>query len=126
VLVPVKTNRPNMQTDSIGEHLMLMIRSEQMNTFAEFSEVRFIEEMTTILKSEFPEAQEIPSQELQEMIRRQMANSIEYGLETEQQAAAYIITVWLMDDDFDTSFKEVHETLQNGSVLPSTLERSTS
>ena len=105
---------------------MLMIRSEQMNTFAEFSEVRFIEEMTTILKSEFPEAQEIPSQELQEMIRRQMANSIEYGLETEQQAAAYIITVWLMDDDFDTSFKEVHETLQNGSVLPSTLERSTS
>lgn len=87
---------------------MLIIRNDQM---AALGVSRFTERMAELLREEFVEVADVQVDKLKEELRRQIEKAADYGLESEQHVAAFVITAWLMGKDFDRTYEAAGHVL---------------
>ena len=64
-----------------------------------------------ILLTHFPDAAAVPDAEMARSIRRQISQAERYGFITHQDIATYVISAWLLGEDFDTSFPAAQRIL---------------
>jgi hypothetical protein len=83
---------------------MLVINTEQLGTLDKVAEADFVGRAATFLIESFPEAANLPAEELVAAVGRQIDKAKGYGLASERQAAAYLISAWLLGEDFDSRF----------------------
>ncbi len=98
----------------------MIIRKEQMTALSLGTEERFGDRLVAFLRQEFPEAAAQPLQELKAAVQQQDTKARQYGLDNGQDIAVYVVTAWLLGEDFDTEFPAAAETL--GSTLSSDLK----
>lgn len=70
------------------------------------------------LQEKFPEARLIPEDSLIPAIHAQIIHAYIYKLETEQQFSDYVVTAWLLGQDFDTEFPVVKEIMDSSDLTP--------
>jgi len=97
---------------------MLKIRSEQMVSLQSAEEKRFLDRLVDFLQSEYDEAKKVSPDDLRPIVEQQIKNAQKYGLVTEQQAAIYVITAWLMGEKFDVEFDAPREVLPSHLYTP--------
>lgn len=54
------------------------------------------------------------SEQMKAWIHAQVCRACEHGFDTEQSIATYVLTAWIMGDNFDRSFPAAHCVLQSG------------
>lgn len=89
----------------------MQINEKQMEAFSAEALGEFEERLTDFLRDEFPDAQEVPREELLPDVHEQVGKARSYSLETEQQIANYVTTAWLLGQQFDTEFSAAKEML---------------
>ena len=89
---------------------MLKIRETQVEQLAPFRR-----RMRDLLRQHFADARAMSARKLDAAISRQTRAARSHGLWTERQLAVYILTAFLLGEEFDTRFPAA------GSVLDSTL-----
>ena len=99
----------------------MVIRSQQIHKLERYLQAQYENRLVRFLYDEFPEAGAEPEEDLRTEVGRQIARAREYGLETEQQIASYLVAAWLLGSDFDLEFEGANEIL---SCLASTPEVS--
>jgi hypothetical protein len=96
---------------------MLTIRKSQ---FTQMGELSFLERLRSVLRESFPEAvRAIPGAELDAEILRLVHRAEAYGLKSEQSAAIFVTTAWMLGRDFDTRFEDVQTTLKSTGLTQS-------
>ncbi|WP_069472286.1 hypothetical protein [Candidatus Marithrix sp. Canyon 246] len=96
----------------------MQIRQEQMDTFSQAELTKFEARIADFLYSEFPDAPEVPREQLIPAIHEQVTKARSYGLETERQIANYVTTAWLLGQQFDTEFPAAQEMLKSSEYMP--------
>ncbi len=86
----------------------MIIRREQL---ASLGESRFRDRFRALLKECFEDARSISPDDLNAAISSQLKKAERYGLTSEQPAATYIMSAWLLGSDFDARFPAVGERL---------------
>ena len=90
---------------------MLKLREAQIDQLAPFRR-----RMRDLLRRHFPETREVPARQTDAAISRQVKAGRAHGLWTERQLAIYVLTAFLMGENFNTQFPAVEAVL--GSDLP--------
>lgn len=93
---------------------MLKLRNKQIELIGTDSSGRLRE----FLCSSFPEAKEIPKEEMNEQLMKLTERSKKYGLYLETQVAPFVVCAWLMGLEFDEQYGVVRKTL-NDPILSS-------
>lgn len=78
---------------------MLKIREAQVDQLAPFRR-----RMRDLLRRHFPETREVPARQVDAAISRQTKEGRSYHLVTERQLGIYVLTAFLLGEDFDTKF----------------------
>ncbi len=80
---------------------------------AELGEASYLHRMRQYLYDNFPEARQVPADEMEAAITDLTNKAAVYNLTQETDVAAFITTAWLMGLDFDQKFTAVGNTLSN-------------
>ena len=88
---------------------MLKIREAQVDQLAPFRR-----RIRDLLRRHFPETREIPARQTDAAISRQIKEGRTYGLWTERQLAIYVLTAFLLGEDFDVKFPAANAVLRSG------------
>jgi hypothetical protein len=78
------------------------------------SEEDFTIRVAIFLRDTFPDAEDVARDELVRTVGEQVHRAMRYGFSAEQDIATYVITAWLLGEDFDTEFPAA------GQILTST------
>ncbi|MGA2137149.1 MAG: hypothetical protein ABSH50_33075 [Bryobacteraceae bacterium] len=82
--------------------------------FAALGEQSFTDRIRGTLTELFPEqTRQIPPASLDAQILKEVRNAAGYGLVSEQAAATFVMTAWLLGPGFDKKFPAVQEYLTN-------------
>ena len=92
----------------------MVIRRKQLRRLADSGRQQYVTKLTDFLNERFPESANVPREELQAEVSRQVERAAEHGLETEQQAATYTVTAWLAGRDFDVRYAGAAAILHSG------------
>lgn len=76
----------------------MRIRREQ---FDQAALDEFVGRFRALLHAQFDDARDVPRDELDSAIRRQVGRAQRYGFVTEEDVAIYVLTAWLMGETFD-------------------------
>jgi hypothetical protein len=76
----------------------------QLDAFSADVRARQEQRITDLLRSEFPEAQQIPEKELDQIVHEEIGRAERYGLVTERQAFSFVTAAWMLGRGFDTRF----------------------
>ena len=87
---------------------MFQLRSEHLRAIAEED---FVVRVANLLGDLFPDAQDLPRDELIRSVRAQMRRAMGYGFIAEQDVASYVVTAWLLGESFDTEFPAAGQIL---------------
>ena len=94
----------------------MVIRKSQ---FDQMATERFLDRVVEILCASYPDANSFLASETgQTALRQQYGKAVGYGLSSEGPAARYLITAWLLGEDFDTRFPAMYEVLSDASLAP--------
>ncbi len=88
----------------------MIIRRDQT---AYLGKLAFIHRIRKLIWKQFPEALSVPRHELDAQIFRQLQRAERYGLHSENAAATYVMTAWLLGPEFDQEYPAVHDRLSN-------------
>ncbi|HRI66252.1 MAG TPA: DUF4123 domain-containing protein [Polyangium sp.] len=99
--------------------VLLKLRPAQMRAFAQASDERFVDRTTLFLQSEFPDARKQSRGTLKMGVADQIAKARLHGFTTEIQLVTYVVTAWLLGENFDEEFPAVKETLASPVMSPS-------
>jgi hypothetical protein len=89
----------------------VIIRKQQLTFLNEHQAATYELRLTRFLREQFPEAAEVDAAELRPAVAAQICKGRAYGCEDEQDAAAYVITAWLLGTDFDARFPAARDVL---------------
>jgi hypothetical protein len=89
----------------------LKIRKELFDALNQQHEARYVSRLTNFLRERFPDAAQEPVEKLRPEVTAQIAKARGYGLSTEQELADYVISAWLLGQDFDKDFPAAREVL---------------
>ncbi|WP_428034723.1 hypothetical protein [Amphritea sp.] len=79
----------------------------------ELSEASYLHRMRKYLYDSFPEARDVPVDDMETAITALTNRAAIYNLTQETDVAAFIVTAWLMGLDFDQKFTVVGNVLAN-------------
>ena len=96
----------------------MKISAEQMKTLNEVAVSDFDQRLVNFLREQFEGARAVPDPQLQQGIRGQVQRAGRYGLDSEQQLAAYVTTAWLLGEDFDETFPRIRTVLCSPAYQP--------
>lgn len=96
----------------------MKIHKDQIATFEQIELTKFGLRIADFLQSQFPDAEEVSQEELLPVIQKQIKNAQVYGLRTEQQIVIYVVTSWLLGEQFDTEFPAAQEMLKSSEYSP--------
>jgi hypothetical protein len=89
----------------------MLIRREQFSALAGPVGTEFAARLALLLQQHFEEARQVPSRQLQDDIARTVRRAQVYGLATERDAAAFVITAFLLGENFDDDFPAAQQVL---------------
>lgn len=97
-----------------AEKNVLKLSQEQLDHLGGQS---YAERMRRYLNEQFPESNEVPSQELETTILELTERASGYKLILETDVAAFITSAWLLGLDFDQQIPVIKETLEDRDKL---------
>jgi len=106
----------------------LKIRKQQFDVLNQQQEADYELRLTRFLRMQFADAAAEPVEKLRPEVAGQIAKARRYGLLTEQEVASYVISAWLLGQDFDKEFPAAQEVLTapvSGNVKACFLEQWT-
>lgn len=106
----------------------MKIRKQQFDALNQQQEAGYELRLTEFLRKQFADAAVKPVAKLRPEVAGQIAKARGYGLLTEQEVASYVISAWLLGQDFDKEFPAAQEVLTapvSGNVKASFLEQWT-
>jgi hypothetical protein len=89
----------------------MRLRREQFTALAGPVGTEFASRLALLLKQDFEEARQFPPEQLQDDITRTVRRAQAYGLATERDAAAFVITAFLLGEEFETDFPAAQQVL---------------
>jgi uncharacterized protein YpuA (DUF1002 family) len=92
---------------------MLTIYKTQLSILSDAKKEEFIQKMASLLRSEIEEVAELNDIELKHEIEKQISKAKQYGLNLNSSLTTYIITAFLMGENFDTDFNRANEILMS-------------
>ena len=94
-----------MQPFKIGER--------QLTAFREDAERRYVASVVTFLKKHIPEAADEKPETLSAFVSALVDKAKGYGLTTRREAAIYVITAYLLGDNFEAGFERARRVLSS-------------
>lgn len=91
----------------------MILRKEQLTFLNEHQAATYELRLTRFLREQFSDAAEADPAELRCEVASQIRKGRVYGCEDEQDAAAYVITAWLLGTDFDARFPAARDLLRS-------------
>lgn len=91
----------------------MRIGPSQMDAFAVDVRARQEKRITDLLRSEFPDAQQVPERELDQIAHEEIGKAEAYGLVTERQAFTFVTAAWMLGRGFDTAFPASRQMLSD-------------
>ena len=92
---------------------MIRIRLEQ---FRLMGQEEFGVRMAALLAEQFSDAAELCRDELLTGVREQVVRAQRYGFLAEQDVAVYVLTAWLLGEDFDKELPAAEQILNSGDA----------
>ena len=92
---------------------MFKITAQQMNALAEHSLAQFELRLIEMLAEQFPESQDVPINERRHFVREQITRARQYGFETEQDFAIYVMAAWVLGGEFDRDYRPARFVLRS-------------
>jgi hypothetical protein len=96
----------------------MKISPEQRKTFEEVVASDLYKRLASFLRERFEDTRAVADPELVQAIRGQVERAVRYGLQSEQQLAAYVTTAWLLGKDFDETFPRIRTVLCSPAYQP--------
>ncbi len=93
----------------------MIVKNFQFETFSNLNKNLFIKRIIALLRTEFESASEIPDDEFKVAITNQIEMANQYGIQIQSNIAKYIITAFLMGEEFDKNFEGARKILENNS-----------
>ena len=69
--------------------------------------------VATFLRDTFPDAEDVAWGKLVRTVGEQVRRAMQYGFSAEQDVATYVITAWLLGENFDTEFPAAVQILSS-------------
>jgi hypothetical protein len=89
----------------------VQIRKGQIKALQEDAEYVYKMRLVRFLQDQFPDAAECNQATLIVGVGEQIGKARTYGFLTERQIATYVMSAWLLGDDFDREFLAVQQML---------------
>ena len=97
---------------------MLTLRKEQIEALDKESSDNFLERIYDFLNEEFNDIKNENKKELMIKLEKLKDKGLSYNLITEQQIIIFIITAWLLGENFDTDFPKANAVLLSPDYSP--------
>ena len=98
---------------------MLTIRPEQMDALRRYMTERFERRLFDHIRRSFPaESEKLGEEAALELVRTGIARAANYGLDTEYDAARFVVLMVARSPDFDTETPWARELLTDESLPP--------
>lgn len=97
----------------------MQINQDQFIFLGKVPEETFAIRSAQFLVERFPEAAEAPIDDVLAAVREAIQRGRSYGLRTEQDLAAYVLTSFLLGSEFDKEFPAAYEVLLSPVLAPS-------
>lgn len=91
---------------------MLKIKSTQLEAFAAINREIFIEKLILLLRTEFESAENISDEEFKRVIPIQINRANRYLIFLDVNIAKYVISAFLMGEEFDEKFNGAKKILE--------------
>ena len=95
---------------------MFQLSPETAKAFSEAQDVAFEVKMVAFLRGNFPDAAEVPDDEMRAGVHRVLQRAIFYRITSELGQARFVISAWLLGEDFDTEHPAVNDVLSSVEV----------
>jgi hypothetical protein len=95
---------------------MFLIKNSQLETLSAIGREEFIKKMMKLLRDNFVDVRSIPMHVLHDKISVQIENAKGYGLTLTQTFASYIVTAFVLGENFDKDVPKAHEILTNDTT----------
>ena len=89
----------------------MIINREQLSAFYPDAVAEFAARLTLLLLEQFEAARQQSYQELHIDIQQLIPHAVSYGLTSERDAAAYVITAFVLGEDFVEAFPAAQQVL---------------
>jgi hypothetical protein len=89
----------------------MKLRKDQLDALNRQQEIDYQVRLTDFLREQFPDAAQEPLNRLRAEVGAQIVRARSYGLFTEQEIANYVLSAWLLGQDFDQEFPAAREVL---------------
>jgi hypothetical protein len=89
----------------------MLIRREQFSALAAPVGTEFVARLALLLQRHFEDARQAPPDQLRSDINRTIRRAQAYGLATERDAAAFVVTAFLLGENFDNEFPAAQQVL---------------
>jgi hypothetical protein len=71
------------------------------------------EKLIQLLHESFPESKDVPSDEMNRVLHRVLQKGVGYGLDNQADLASYVITAYVLGENFDEEVPEAAQVLRN-------------
>jgi len=95
---------------------MYVINDDQLAALGTPEKDALAGKMMLVLRGKFAQANELADAEFKESIALQIERALYYGITIERNIALYIVTAFLMGENFDTEFKAVQHFLPDPNL----------
>jgi hypothetical protein len=103
---------------------MFLIKNSQLETLSAIGREEFIKKMMKLLRNDFEELRSVPVKELHDTISLLIDKAKAYGFSLTSTLASYIVTSFVLGDNFDTEIssakdiliEETHETQKSKNL----------
>ena len=92
---------------------MLTIYNNQLLELADKNREGFVLKMIKLLRSDIEEVKELNDSDLKVQVEQQILKANKYGLNRNTSVAIYLISAFLMGENFDEDFEAAAEILQS-------------
>ena len=89
----------------------MRIRNQQLTFLSEQQELSYEQRLTSFLQSQFADALAQPVDQLRPAVSTQIKKARSYQILTEQDIAVYVITAFLLGENFDSQFPAAGDVL---------------
>ena len=94
----------------------MIISISQQSKLAELLDARFIDRMAQMLLDRQEPNQQQPIDHLRLDVKRMVQKAQQYGMNTERDAAGFVVTAFLLGEDFDRQFPAAGPVLQSNAL----------
>lgn len=91
----------------------MVVRVDQISAMSCVPGAEFVKQIASLLRDYFDDAANEDSEALLAVSQRQVQKAAGYGLDSQGAAASYVITAWIMGEDFDAEFEAASTQLQS-------------